>query len=143
MGRAASRFPADDCFHSSTDAAGRAFRYTNAGHNPPLLVRRGADEARSLHEGGHAIARLFADSAIESAEVELGTGDAIVLYTDGVTEATNAEGEQFGEERLTRLVVRQLERDAAGIQNAILEALGAWTDGEAQDDITLLVVKAE
>ncbi|MFA6956487.1 MAG: SpoIIE family protein phosphatase [Thermoanaerobaculia bacterium] len=130
-------------FYGEIDAARRTFRYSNAGHNPPLLVKQGAEEARSLHEGGHAIARLFAGSAIESAEVALGAGDAIVLYTDGVTEASSAEGEQFGEERLTRLVARQLERDAAGIQNAILEALGAWTDGEAQDDITLLIVKAE
>jgi sigma-B regulation protein RsbU (phosphoserine phosphatase) len=130
-------------FYGEIDAARRTLRYTNAGHNPPLLVRAGEGETRSLHEGGHAIARLFAESAIESAEVELSRGDAIVLYTDGVTEATNADGEQFGEERLARLVGEHLARTAAEIQGAILEVLRAWSDGEAQDDITLLVVKAE
>ncbi|MGK2857574.1 MAG: SpoIIE family protein phosphatase [Thermoanaerobaculia bacterium] len=129
-------------FYGEIDGARRVLRYTNAGHNPPILVRPGG-ETRSLHEGGNAIARLFADSAIESAEVALERGDVVVLYTDGVTEATSAEGEQFGEERLAGLVREQLGRDAAGIQTAILEALRAWNDGEAQDDITLLVVKAE
>ncbi|MBI2214967.1 MAG: SpoIIE family protein phosphatase [Acidobacteria bacterium] len=130
-------------FYGEIDATRRTFRYSNAGHNPPLLVRGDASTTRSLHEGGHAIARLFAGSAIESAEVALERGDAIVLYTDGVTEATNADGEQFGEERLALLAREHLARDAAGIQASILDALRSWGDGEAQDDITLLVVKAE
>ena len=70
------------------------------------------------------------------------SGDMLVLYSDGITEAVNPSGEEFGEERLTRLVVENRARRAGEVTQEVLQSLAAWTAGKpATDDVTLLIAK--
>lgn len=119
--------------------------YVNAGHLAPFLVRRndsGGIEALRLTEGGPVLG-VIPGAAYRQAEERFRPGDALVLFSDGVVEAVNEAEQEFGEERLAELVRRNAHRPAAELQEAILEALRAFTgDSEQQDDITLLVVRA-
>ncbi len=80
------------------DPERRTITYANAGHNPPLLLR-GNGGVERLTEGG-VVMGVFADAAFAQAELPWSPGDRLVFFTDGITEAANADGEEFGEERL-------------------------------------------
>jgi len=115
--------------------------FSNAGHNYPLLIRRDGT-TQDLERGG-LILGILDDVAFEEAAVPLDTGDRLVLFTDGVSEAQNERDEEFGEERLAELV-RGLppELSAEEVTGRILETLyGFLGDREAQDDITVMVVQ--
>jgi phosphoserine phosphatase RsbU/P len=113
--------------------------YTNAGHNPPYLVRRdGAIE--ELTEGGLVLG-LFAAAEYESRTVRLAPGDHIVLFTDGVLEARNTAGEEFGEERLRELLKANAHEANDRIVALVGEQLAAFSANTPQhDDITLMVL---
>lgn len=120
--------------HTST------LRYTNAGHNPPL-VWRATGEFERLECGGTVVG-LFADTAYDQAAVPLYRGDLFVAFTDGLLEAHNPLGEEFGEERILTVVQRHSQDNAADIKDALLEAVRNWMNGEEQeDDLTLIVIK--
>jgi hypothetical protein len=88
-------------------------------------------------DGGATFARLLKERTMP-----LGAGDVVMLYTDGVSEAMNAADECFGEERLTALVEAHADLDAEALRQAVLDALGAFTDGlPPHDDMTLLLLK--
>jgi sigma-B regulation protein RsbU (phosphoserine phosphatase) len=72
--------------------------YTNAGHNPPVLLRAGGE--RQLLDTGGLLVGISATATYEEATLDLRPGDRLILYTDGVTEAARADGEMFGEDRL-------------------------------------------
>jgi sigma-B regulation protein RsbU (phosphoserine phosphatase) len=74
--------------------------------------------------------------------LRLEPGDLLVLYSDGVTDAGVDRGEPFGESRLEALVAGHREEDLARIQQEVLAAVRAWSQGEAEDDMTLLLVRA-
>jgi sigma-B regulation protein RsbU (phosphoserine phosphatase) len=115
----------------SFDTATRSVEVANAGHPPPLL-RRGSI-VRELGPRGVLLGRF--DAQYESETIALQGGDRVVVYTDGVTEARNARGEEFGEARLQQLV-----RDGAGAAE-IGRAVRAWrSDRSEADDVTLLVI---
>ena len=81
-------------FYAQLELASRTLRYVNAGHNPPFLVRRsGSDVEITALSAGGTVLGLFPDMPFEEAAVPLGPGDVLVAFTDGVTEALNAEGE--------------------------------------------------
>src|SRR5208282_2372479 len=89
-------------FFADYDDSSRKLRYANCGHLPPLLLRAGAssqDQPPNLERLGSTctVMGLFEEWHCEIAEVQLAPGDTLVLYTDGASEATNAEGEEFGE----------------------------------------------
>ena len=86
------------CFYGSLDVFRRKLTFTNAGHNPPLLMRHNG-ECEQLDEGGSVIG-AFCESVYTEREIQLYSGDKLLLFTDGVTEARNASGEEFGEQRL-------------------------------------------
>lgn len=113
--------------------------YCNCGHNPPLLVL--ADGVLSLPATGIPIAMLD-DRAAAVAAVELSTETTLVLYSDGVTEALNKDGEEFGDERLMAAVAGMVGRTTAEVASHIVEAADAFA-GEAPqaDDITCLVLR--
>jgi len=116
------------------------FRYSNAGHNPPLHASSG-HPLRSLKAGG-TLMGIIDGLAFEEESVGLEPGDVIVLYTDGVPEATNARQELLGEEQLADVVEAHKARSAAEIQRAILSAVAAHVGAEpAADDISVLVVR--
>jgi serine phosphatase RsbU (regulator of sigma subunit) len=114
--------------------------YSNAGHNPPVIVRDGG-AVQMLEDGGIPLG-IQQGAKYRSGRTELKTGDLFVLYSDGVTDATNPAGDDFGEDRLKRLLVGLRGRPASAAMEAILKAIHAWSAGSPQpDDITLVVAR--
>ena len=128
-------------FYGFLDAAGRKLSYANAGHNPPILVRKDGSHLR-LREGGPVIG-VFGEGAYSQGEIILAAGDRLVLFTDGVTEATSPQDEEFGEERLIRLVAENRSLKAQEMQREILGAVHQFCGGNFSDDVTLLVLTAD
>jgi serine phosphatase RsbU (regulator of sigma subunit) len=126
-------------FYAVVDAGAMRLRWCNAGHNPPILARADSTTIR-LSEGGPAISRLFRGTPYAERELALQHGDRLVLFTDGVSEVTGADGEMFGEERVEELVRARCAASAAELQHAIFDAATAFGGGELEDDLTLVVV---
>lgn len=120
------------------DAGSGDLRYVNAGHNPPLLVRRDG-RVEWLTEGGTVVG-LLPTAVWEEGRAGLDAGDVLVLYTDGVTEACNREGEEWGEAGLLRAVRGAPAADAEAQVAHVLEGLDGFTGGAAQDDDRTLVM---
>jgi sigma-B regulation protein RsbU (phosphoserine phosphatase) len=112
--------------------------YANAGHNPPLLVRADGTLDR-LGEGGMVMG-VFPDAAFQQAALPVGRGDCLLFYTDGITEAPNPEGEEFGEDRLASAARTEGSRDAEAVKDRVLDVLAAFTGGRFVDDATLIVI---
>ncbi|HZT33813.1 MAG TPA: SpoIIE family protein phosphatase [Bryobacteraceae bacterium] len=114
--------------------------YCSAGHNPPFLVRRrGAVE--TLDGGGPPLG-ILASARYEEYQARLDPGDALVIYSDGVTDATNPHEEEFGEERFAAVLEENRTRPAGEIVEAVNQAVSAWEAGApAADDLTLVVAK--
>lgn len=127
-------------FYATVDTAAMRLRWCNAGHNAPILARADGTVIR-LGKGGPAFTRLFRDSAYEECEIELLPGDRLVLFTDGVSEAMDAGGELFGEERIEELVADSRELSAHELQRTIVDAASSFSGGELEDDLTLVVVR--
>jgi serine phosphatase RsbU (regulator of sigma subunit) len=128
-------------FLAVVDEATLTLRFTNAGHNFPVLAS--ADGTQRLLETGGLLAGMIPGVPYEEGSVRLSPGDRLVVYTDGVTEAANAAGEMFGEERLYALL-RSLPpgQDARHDVESVLAAVGAFLgETEAGDDITVLVLR--
>lgn len=128
-------------FYGVVDRATRTLTYTNAGHNPSILARANGEVERLAH-GGPAFCRLFRDDPHEQAAVTLASGDRLVLFTDGASEARRGE-EEFGEERLAAFIAAHRALGAVDLQEKIVEELTAFTSGNFSDDVTLVVVAAE
>ena len=121
------------------DPARQSLVYANAGHNPPLLLRCDGEILR-LGEGGMVMG-VFADAAFSQAELPLQPGDRLLFYTDGISEAPNLDGEEFGEERLEAAGRTAPDRSAEAIKDYVLAQLAAFTGGSFADDATLIVVE--
>lgn len=128
------------CFYSELDIARRKLTFTNAGHNPPMLVRRDGECIR-LEEGGRVIG-AFCDSTFTQQEIQLYNGDKLLLFTDGVTEARNAAGDEFGEQRLQECLRSYVGRGAAELRTLILDEVTSFCAGNFDDDATLMVLIA-
>ncbi len=126
------------CLH---DAAGERLVYTNAGHNAPILLRRDGSHLR-LHEGG-VVLGIFREWQYEQNEVGFSSGDRVVLFTDGVTEVRDSNGEEFGEKRLVHLLESHRHLGAEALQKCVMEALADFSGGEFQDDATLLIMSGD
>jgi len=127
-------------FFSVLDPATGELKYANAGHNPPIVVRA-SGEAHML-EGGGPVLGILPIAPYCQAAVRLDPGDMVVLYSDGVTEATNAAYDEFGEERFTSLLQTHRQEPASRIVEAATRALTEFAAGAPQaDDITLLVAR--
>jgi sigma-B regulation protein RsbU (phosphoserine phosphatase) len=128
-------------FYCVVDRNAGTLTYTNAGHCAPVLVRANGTIER-LDAGG-AVLGVFAEWPFEQAEVTFAPGDRLVLFTDGITEASNARDEEFGEERLAELTSALRDRGAHELKNRILQTVSSFTGGRAQDDATLVVIAVE
>jgi phosphoserine phosphatase RsbU/P len=127
-------------FYGVLDWRNSVLIFTNAGHNPPLLLRAGGS-TEELADGGVALG-VLEDTRYEERPVAIGDGDVIVLYTDGVSEAENAAGEQFGPERIARLVRSHATHDARELTQDIVAAVLDWAGERGlSDDLTLLVAR--
>jgi len=113
--------------------------YSNAGHNPPLLITgRGA---RWLDKGG-VVLGMFAAAQFEQEQVDLEPGDVVVMYSDGVTEALDREGSEFGEERLLSCVSENRDAASGVILDSLLTTVRNFTVGAPQsDDLTVMIVR--
>ena len=142
------------------DDSTRELTYVNAGHNPPLLFRRGASGADIQPatafgsaepssngilrlEGSGAVLGMFPEGSYEHRSLPLEPGDTLVIYTDGITEAQDSRGREYGEERLTELVRSRIFLPPVELQDQLLNSVKQFA-GEVPlaDDLTLLLVKA-
>ncbi len=128
-------------FYTILDSGKRSLEYLNAGHNPPLLFREGANDIMLLKAQGMPLG-ISSELDIKSEKIELKAGDLVILYTDGVTEAVDAAREQFGEDRLAAAARSGRQLGPAAIIEKIQEELKRFVGDQPQfDDITLMVIK--
>jgi sigma-B regulation protein RsbU (phosphoserine phosphatase) len=125
-------------FYAQLDGPGRTLRYVNAGHNAPVVMHQDGSHHR-LQEGGGVLG-IFPNQSFALGTFRLEPGDRVVLFTDGVTEAGNIEGEEFGEERLVRLLNENRGASAKEIEKKILDAASEFSRRNWQDDATLLIL---
>jgi sigma-B regulation protein RsbU (phosphoserine phosphatase) len=159
-------------FFAVFDEPTRRLTYVNAGHNPPLVIRAAHDIGGSaagrglLTVGGGATATAVASVApndritelttggpviglfdfgeYEQETVQLQSGDLVVAYTDGVTEALSPAGEEFGEARLRETLLANFSSSAGAINRAVIDALHEWCQVAPQhDDLTLVILKVK
>ena len=122
------------------DAKGRVLTYSNAGHLYPLVLRRG--EALRLDKGG-MILGVLPDSVYEEGRLNLESGDLILFFTDGLTEAESPGGQPFGEDRLMAVARSAVELPCPDIVKRIHTAIYEFSNGKLIDDFTLIAVKVE
>ncbi|MCL4852856.1 MAG: PP2C family protein-serine/threonine phosphatase [Bryobacteraceae bacterium] len=115
--------------------------YTNAGHLPPIVIRR--EEVLRLDVNGIVVG-AFPFAKYDESQIQLLSGDLLVCYTDGVTEPENEYGEMFGDERLIQVLQKNAGRDEQEIVARVIDSVLEWTGaGELQDDMTLLVARRQ
>lgn len=125
-------------FYAQLDGPERRLRYVNAGHNPPYLIRADGSHRRLTDGGG--VLGIFAEQNFIAGCADLGEGDRLILFTDGVTEAPNHEGEEFGEARLLRVLEEGRALSAAELQDRVFAAVAEFSGAPWTDDATLLVL---
>ncbi len=129
------------CFYMEINDDNRGFRYCNAGHNYPILFRRDGSTER-LIKGGLLLG-AFSDASYETGTGVFETGDVLVLYTDGVTEAMDVEENEYGETRLAEGISESRNSPAEVICSKIIKNVKQFAAGFGErDDITLVVIKA-
>jgi sigma-B regulation protein RsbU (phosphoserine phosphatase) len=127
-------------FYAELEPERGRLTFLNAGHNPPLIVHAGGT-MEQLASGGLPLG-IMADAEFREGRTQLLHGDVLVIYSDGVSEAVNPTGEEFGPTRLYEVVARNLDASASGIRDRIESALTKFCQGTpAADDITLVIVK--
>jgi sigma-B regulation protein RsbU (phosphoserine phosphatase) len=128
-------------FYGIIDTETRTLSYVNAGHNPPIVLRKATGEIEELELTGVAVGALE-DAPYEQQEITLFPGDVIVLYTDGITEAVNDKEEMFDVPRLHEVIRKNGDSSAQVIVDEIIRSVFAFSGSQPQfDDITLMVVK--
>lgn len=140
-------------FYAQVDEAKREMRYVNAGHNPPMLLRgpgwtsshvpfvASVASVEELATGGTIIG-MFAQAAYEEALLELRSGDVMILFSDGVSEAHNPAEEEYGEERLKALLRKVGHLSVNDMATAVMQELKNWMlDAPQHDDLTFVLMK--
>ncbi len=126
-------------FHADIDTRANTLRYCNAGHNPPMLLSQDGP-VQKLHSVAPPLG--IADVAFELESVRFEPGTRLVMYTDGVTEAANADGELYEEKRLESLLTKHRGQDAGALKDTVMAAVFGFSAGSRQcDDVTLAVVE--
>lgn len=119
----------------------RTLRYTNAGHNAPILVR--ADGKVERLEAGGMMTGAFDWAEYEEASVTLQRNDTLLSFSDGISEADNATGEEYGEDRLVQFAARHRDLPAEELRRTIFDEIDAWSGTQERgDDQTLVIVKS-
>jgi sigma-B regulation protein RsbU (phosphoserine phosphatase) len=127
-------------FYGVLDSKDNRLTYCNAGHNPPVLVRAGGASCELSAAG--AVLGQFPDWVYEQSDVQLRTGDTLMLFTDGLVEASNPDDEPFGEECLTRIARESRDAGAEGLKSLLMQAALEHCGGRFQDDATMIVLRA-
>lgn len=126
-------------FLAEYDDAARRLRYANCGHLPGLLLRRDGGVERLESTG--TVVGMFRSWDCEVAECALGPGDVLALYTDGITESFNADGEEFGEERLVEAIRRERQAGPEAMIEAVVAEVRRFSAEEQHDDMTMIVAR--
>ncbi len=127
-------------FIAELDPQTGVLNYINAGHNPPLIGH--TDGTVKLLESGGLPLGIIPTAEFEVGQTKLEPNEALIIYSDGVSEANNLKGDEFGMERLTQVVSKNLQASASGLRDKVESALSAFTQtAPANDDITLVIVK--
>jgi serine phosphatase RsbU (regulator of sigma subunit) len=126
-------------FFGRYEDASRRLVYANCGHNPPLLAR--ADGHVDWLEPTTSVLGLFDVWRCQVADVEIGPGDMLLLYTDGVTEALSDGGEEFGESRLIEVVERHRDLEPGPLLTAIVTSVQQFSGTEQEDDVTMVAIR--
>jgi phosphoserine phosphatase RsbU/P len=126
-------------FYGVFDASTRRLRYVNAGQNPPMVLRRDGP-VEWLEAGGMPVG-VFGDSEYEERTVQLREGDFVLAYTDGMTEAVNAAGEDWGVDGLRAAAAESGAETAGEMVEAIFAALDRFTQGRQWDDATVVALR--
>ncbi|HLE70944.1 MAG TPA: GAF domain-containing SpoIIE family protein phosphatase [Vicinamibacteria bacterium] len=127
-------------FYAVLDVQARRMIYVNAGHLPPVVLRASGD-VDLLRSGGFPLGFFDAPRYFEQF-AQLSTGDLVCLYTDGITETSNAKDEDYGRARLIEVLRRHQQRSAAEIADAILSDVRRFGERAPLDDATVLILKA-
>jgi serine phosphatase RsbU (regulator of sigma subunit) len=126
-------------FFAVYDDETRRLRYVNCGHNPPFLARANGSVERLAATA--TVLGLFEEWDCSVVELELAAGDVLVIYTDGISEASPNEEDEFGEERLIEAARNGREQSADEVLEAILSQVQEFSQGEQADDMTLIVAR--
>lgn len=127
-------------FYAILDNQTRKLSYVNAGHCPPMLMRDSG--CVRLKEGGPVLG-IFPDHPYSQEEVELSSGDCLLLFTDGVTEARNSSDKEFGEHRLQEILREGRRLRAGELRDRIMETVSGFSGGFVHDDAALMVLTVE
>jgi sigma-B regulation protein RsbU (phosphoserine phosphatase) len=123
------------------DALNRSFRYVNCGHNPALFFQAQTRDVVPMNSSCFPVG-MFDSISCEINRADLAAGDILVLYTDGITEAENSQGEEFGLERLSAVIRRDSSLSAEELMDNIFQSAEDFCQGVGfKDDATALVVK--
>ncbi len=125
-------------FYAFLDLARMRMTFTNAGHNAPLRV--GADGTPAWLELGGPVLGEFTDGNYQQAEIELRSGDRLALFTDGIIEARDSAGREFGEQRLAQALGRLPRSGGDALSARLFAEVAAHCAGEFHDDATLVIV---
>jgi sigma-B regulation protein RsbU (phosphoserine phosphatase) len=126
-------------FFGRYDDQRRELQYVNCGHNPALVVR--ADNSVEWLDSTATVMGMFPEWICEVSKLQLNAGDAFLIYTDGLTEATSPEGDEFGGDRLCETLQRNRALTAAPLLQVLLKTVQRFSPGEPGDDMTAVVAK--
>lgn len=127
-------------FYGVLDATTRMLQYTNAGHLRPILI--GSDGKVKHLENDGALMGVFPDWKYENSTVELDPGNVLMLFTDGITEAMDSDGEEFGEERLIQAARNPVGQSIEDLQEHLLSSVKEFCNFRMRDDATLILLAA-
>ena len=127
--------------YCNLDYESHELSYVNSGHNPPYIVRANDNRIEELDQGGLMLG-IMEEIDLPKATLSIDKGDILMLFSDGVTEATNPSGELFSEERFEQWLLDHNQLSAEEMKDALLETLRDYANGSPQsDDITFIIVK--
>lgn len=126
-------------FYGVFDGTARTLQYVNAGHNPPMIIRR--DRSIICLETGGVPVGMFPDWTYAEGTIQLNPGDLVITYTDGVVEAVNPAGEEWGVEGLRQAATEGDAQCADDIVHAIFTSMDEFSRGRQTDDATVVVLR--
>jgi phosphoserine phosphatase RsbU/P len=122
------------------DAENGTFEYSNAGHLYPIIV---SGKGAVLHlDDGCALLGVFPEWKYKNHSIKMNSGDRLLLFTDGITEAAKADGEEFGEGRIAGMAIKMVANTTCELKDELLSKVKGFCDFQLQDDATLIVVGA-
>jgi serine phosphatase RsbU (regulator of sigma subunit) len=136
-------------FYAQFDPRNLLLTYVNAGHNPPLLVRRKKSEGETARElipltGGGPVIGIIPGMTYEQRSIQMQSGDILVAFTDGITEAFNTQNEEFGDRRLREAIDSGDNLSPRELMDGIISKVRQWCSGAPQsDDMTMVVMKVK